>query len=133
MREIHQGFSFILREYNMAGQAKHLEQLDGLIVDFRKDNTRPALFGDVDDAEENRDADTVNEFGVAEINNQRAATALELPATFALDLFSGKFVEVIARVNNGGGANTVRTYQLSAWCIHSIGSLLCRKGAQKFT
>jgi hypothetical protein len=41
------------REHNMAGQSKHLEQLDCLIVDVRKDNARAALFGDVDDAEEN--------------------------------------------------------------------------------
>jgi hypothetical protein len=26
----------------------------------------------------------------------------------------------------------VRAYQLLTWCIHSIVSLLCRKGAQKY-
>jgi hypothetical protein len=88
-RKIQKGFSFILREYNMAGQSKHVEQLDGLIINIGKDDLRAALFGDVDDAEENRYSDAVNEFGVAEINNEGAATAFELPATFALDLFSG--------------------------------------------
>jgi hypothetical protein len=73
----------------MAGQSEHLEQLYRLIIDIGKDNLRAALFGDVDDAEENRNTDTVDEFGVAEINNQRAATAVQLPATFALNFFPG--------------------------------------------
>jgi hypothetical protein len=51
-RKIHKCFSFVFREHNMAGQSEHFEQLDCLIVDFGKDNTRAALFGDVDDAEE---------------------------------------------------------------------------------
>jgi len=87
-RKIDKCFSFVLRKYNMAGQSKHLEQLYGLIVDIGKDDLRAALFGDVDDAEENRDTDTVDEFGVAEINDQRAATAVQLPSTLALDLFT---------------------------------------------
>jgi hypothetical protein len=37
----------------MAGQSKHLEQLDSLIVDVGKDDLRAVLFGDVDDTEEN--------------------------------------------------------------------------------
>jgi hypothetical protein len=73
----------------MAGQSKHLEQLDCLIVDIGEDDLRAALFGDVDDAEENRYSDTVNELGVAEINHEGAAPAAELPATLALNLFSG--------------------------------------------
>ena len=72
----------------MAGQSKHLEQLDCLIVDIGEDDLRAALFGDVDDAEEDRDSDTINQFGVAEINNEGAATAIQLPATLALDLFT---------------------------------------------
>jgi hypothetical protein len=89
LRKIQKRFSFILREYNMAGQPKHVEQLDGLIVNIRKDNLRAALFSDVDDSEENRDADTVNELCIAEINNERAAATLQLPSTLMLDLFSG--------------------------------------------
>ena len=73
----------------MACQSKHVEQLDGLIVNIGKDNLRAALFGDVNDAEKNRDSYTVNEFGVAEINHEGAATARQLPATFAFDLFTG--------------------------------------------
>jgi hypothetical protein len=88
MRKIQNCLSFVLREYNMAGQSKHFEQLDCLIVDIGEDDLRAALFSDVDDAEENRDSDTVDELGVAEVNNQRAATAIQLPATLTLDLFT---------------------------------------------
>ncbi|HEU4834442.1 MAG TPA: hypothetical protein VFS90_08510 [Pyrinomonadaceae bacterium] len=109
-RKAGESFSFVFREYNMAGQSKHLEQLYGLIVDIGKDDLRAILFGDVDDAEENRDSDTVDEFGVAEINNERTAATIKLPATFALNLFPRKLVQVVARVNNRGGANTVRAY-----------------------
>jgi hypothetical protein len=73
----------------MAGQPKHVEQLDGLIVNVGKDDLGAALFSDVDDAEENRYSDTVNEFGIAEINHEGAAPTIELPATLALDFFPG--------------------------------------------
>jgi hypothetical protein len=53
----------------MACQSKHLEQFNGLIIDVGEDNLSAALFGDVNDAEQDRDADTVNEFGVAEVND----------------------------------------------------------------
>ena len=76
----------------MACQSEHVEQLDGLIVNVGKDDLGAALFSDVDDAEENRYSDTVNEFGVAEINNQRAATTLELPPTATLTSAPGSGV-----------------------------------------
>jgi len=107
----------------MAGQSKHVEQLDCLIVDIGEDDLRAALFGDVDDAEENRDADTVDEFGVAEINNEGAATTIQVPATLVLDLFTRQLVQVVASVNNRGGANTVRAYLPSTQCIHLIAPL----------
>ena len=73
----------------MACQSEHLEQFNGLIVDIGKDDLGAAPLSDVNDAEENRDSDTVDEFGVAEINNERAAATIELPATLALNLFPG--------------------------------------------
>ena len=91
----------------MAGQSKHLEQLDCLIVDIGEDDLRAALFGDVDDSEEDRYTDTVNQFGIAEINDERAATATQLPTTLAFDLFTGQLIKVVACVNNRSGANTV--------------------------
>jgi hypothetical protein len=106
-RKIHEGFSFIFRENNVAGQSEHFEQLDCFVVHFRKGDARAALFGDVDDSEENRDTDTVNQFGIAEINDESTATATQLPATLALDLFTGQLIKVIACVNNRSGANTV--------------------------
>ena len=53
MRKIQKCLSFVLCECNMAGQSKHFEQLDCLIVDIGEDDLRAALFGDVDNAEEN--------------------------------------------------------------------------------
>jgi hypothetical protein len=73
----------------MACQSKHLEQFNGLIINIGKDDLSAALFSDVDDAEENRYSDTVNELGVAEINNERTTPTLELPSTLVLNLFAG--------------------------------------------
>jgi hypothetical protein len=88
-RKIDKGFVFVLREHNMAGQSEHFKQLDCLIVDFRKDNPRAALFSNVDDAEENRDPNTINQLGVAKVDDKRTATAVQLPATLTLYFFTG--------------------------------------------
>jgi len=69
LRKIQNCFLFIFREHNMACQSKHLEQFNGLIIDVGEDYLSAALFRDVNDAEQDRDADTVNEFGVAEVND----------------------------------------------------------------
>ena len=73
----------------MAGQSEHLEQLNGLNVDIGKGNLSAALFSDVNDAEENRYSDTINEFGIAEIDNEGAAPTLQLPTALVLDPFPG--------------------------------------------
>ena len=98
----------VLGEGYVAGQSEHFEQLDCLIVHFREDDACAALFSDVDDAEKNRYPDTINQLGIAEIYHQRAATAVELPAAFSLDLFTSQLIEIIVRINNRGAADTVR-------------------------
>jgi hypothetical protein len=50
-RKIQEGFVFVLREYNVAGESKHFEQLHGLVIDFGKNNSCAVLFGNVDDAQ----------------------------------------------------------------------------------
>ena len=100
----------VLGEQYVAGESKHFEQFNCLMIHFREGDPRAVLFGDVDDAEQDRDADAVDELRVAEIYDQSAATAIELPAAFALDLFTGQLVEIVARVNNSGGANTMGAY-----------------------
>jgi hypothetical protein len=108
--EIQEGFVFILRKQNMAGQTKHFEQRDCLIVYFGKNDAGAALFRNVDDPEEDRDTDTVNEFGLAKVNDECPATAIQTSPALTLNFFTGQLIKVVASVNNSGGANTVRAY-----------------------
>ena|SRR5215204_4120952 len=110
----------------MSRESEHLKELDGLVVDVRKGEACAASFRDVDDSQKDGNAYAVDELGIAEIDNQSAAPAIQLPATFTLDFFPGQLIQVIASIYNRGGANTVRAYQLATWCIHSNRSLLLR-------
>ena len=59
-REIVERFLFIPGERHVARQSKHLEQLYSLVVDVGENNQGAAFFSYVDDAEEDRDTDTVD-------------------------------------------------------------------------
>ena len=84
-----QCLAFVFGEHNMTGQPEHFEQLHGLIVYVGEGDLCAALFRDVDDAEQDRDADTVDELRITEIDNQRTTAAVELATALAFDLFSG--------------------------------------------
>src|SRR6185369_413338 len=88
IRDREQRLAFILCERNVTGQSEHFEQLHCLSVYFREDDLRAALFRDVDNSEEDRNTDTVNELRIAEIDHQRATAAIKLAAALAFDLFS---------------------------------------------
>jgi hypothetical protein len=99
--EIVERFLLILGERHVAGQPQHLKQLHRLVVYVGENNQGPAFLRNIDDAEKDRDADTVNQLGVAEVDDQRTAPGIELLLTFPLDPFAGKFVEIVARVHYG--------------------------------
>ena len=106
-----QRFVLVFRKYNMPRQTKHFEELDGLSVYFRESDLRAALLRNVDDSEEDRDTDTIHQLRIAEVDDQRAATSIELPAALTFDFFTGKPVQIIAGINNSRGTNAVRPYQ----------------------
>ena len=85
--EREQRLVFVFSEPHVTGQPEHFEQLHCLRVYFGENDLRAALLRDVDDAEKDRDTDTVDELRVAEIDHQRAATAVELTAALTFDLF----------------------------------------------
>ena len=103
-------FLFILGEHDVARQAEHLEELDGFIVDVGEHHQRTAFLGDVDDPEQDGNADAIDEFGVAEIDDQRAGAGIELLLTLTLDSFAGELVEIVAGVDDGRGADAMRAY-----------------------
>ena len=100
-------FLFIFRQHDVACQAQHLKELHGFLFHVREDNQRAALFRDVDDAEQDGDADAVDQLGVAEIDNEGASARLELVPAFALNFFAGQLVEIVAGIDDGGGADAV--------------------------
>jgi hypothetical protein len=73
----------------MARQAKHLKELHGLTVYIRKSDLRATLLRNVNDSEEDRDTDAVDQLRITEVDHQRAATTVQLPATFMLNFFTG--------------------------------------------
>ena len=101
-------FLFILGEHNVTRQSQYLEELDRLTVDVREDYQRAALFCDVDDAEQDGNADAIYEFGVAEIDHQRAGAGIQLLLTLALDSFAGEFVQIVAGVDDCDGPDAMR-------------------------
>ena len=106
-----QRFVLVFRKYNMPRQTKHVEELDGLTVYFREGDFRATLLRNVNDSEEDRDTDTVHQLSIAEVDDQRTATAIQLPAALTFDFFTGKPVQIIAGINNSRGTNAVRPYQ----------------------
>jgi hypothetical protein len=114
-RERQECFLFVCGQRDVTRQPKHLEKLDGLMINIREDKLRASIFGCVYDAQKNGDAYAVDEFRLAEIDNQRAAAHFQLPATFARDALAAQLVEIIARVNHSQIPDCSRTY-LCACC-----------------
>ena len=92
----------------MSRQSQHLKELDRLVIYVGEHHQRSAFFCNVDDAQQDGDADAINEFGVTEIYDQRAGAGIELLLAFPLDSFSGQLIQVVAGVDNSGGADAVR-------------------------
>lgn len=103
-------FLFIPGERHVAGQAQHLKQLNSLVVYIGENNQRATFLRNVDNAEEDRDPDTVNQLSVAEVYDQRTTARIKLLLAFTLDPFAGQFVEIVARIHHRCGANRVRAY-----------------------
>lgn len=93
----------------MARQSEHKEELRGVIVDVAEAEARFSFFRRVNHAQQNRDADAVDDLGVAEIDHERAATVLQSVAAFALRPLAIDFVEIPARVNDRNAAFNART------------------------
>jgi len=45
------------------GNAEHIEEFDGILVDIRENNLCAFISGVIDDVQQNRDADTVDDLG----------------------------------------------------------------------
>ena len=58
----------------MTSQTEHLKQLDRLAINIGKHYAGAALFGDINNAQEDGDANAIDELGIAEIDHQSSAT-----------------------------------------------------------
>ena len=96
----------------------HLEQFRCVAVHVGENQSRVVPFRRIDHAHKNRDTDTVNQFGVSEIDHQNAASHLELSAAFSLDLFAAQLVEIIAGVNDGRVSNAARSHRNIVGRVH---------------
>ena len=62
------------------------------MINVGEDHARTALLGDRDDAQQDRNADAVDQLGVAEIDYERTTTRIKPVLTLALDSFPSQFV-----------------------------------------
>jgi len=85
----------------MPGQTKHIKQFDGLFFYLGKNHAGTGSSRGIDDAEEDRDSDAVDNLGLRKVYDELLAAFVQTAAAFALDLFAGQFVEVIAGKHNG--------------------------------
>ena len=107
-RESAECFLFILGEHDMSRQTEHFKQLRRFVIHVGENNKGAALFRDVNDAQQDGDANAVDELGVAEVDHERACTRFKLLFALPLDPFAGQLVKVVASVNDGSGADDVR-------------------------
>ena len=92
----------------MIHQPEHFEQLAGFGADFGKDDLCVGIGSGVDNAEQDRNADAVDDLGVFEIDDQRFAARVDLPAAFAFDPLAADLIQIIAGKHGGNftfGAN----------------------------
>ena len=72
----------------MLGEAEHFEQLNGVLVNIREHNAGTIVRRGVDNAEQDRDADAVDDLGLGKADYLFLTSRLELAAALVLDLFA---------------------------------------------
>ncbi len=85
----------------MPRKSQHIEKLSRLLFYVRKDDFRTRAASGVDDAEQDRNPDAVDDLGTREIYYELSAPFVQPKLAFALYLFTGELVEVVAREHNG--------------------------------
>src|SRR5215212_6284852 len=87
-------------EDDEAREAEQLEELERVRAHAGEGDARAAPLGLVDDAEQDRDADAVDQLRVAEVDDERAAAPLHPRQALALDAVAAHLVDVVARVDD---------------------------------
>ena len=85
----------------MPGQSQHVKEFGGLLLHIRENDLRSRSPGRIDNAEQDRNADTVDELGVRKVDDQFGAAFVETAATLAFYLLTGQFVQIVAGEHNG--------------------------------
>src|SRR5215213_1455055 len=87
-------------EDDEAGEPEQLEELERVQAHVREGDARAAPLGLVDDAEQDRDADAVDQLRVAEVDDERTAAPLHPRQALALDALAAHLVDVVAGVDD---------------------------------
>src|ERR1044071_595475 len=90
----------VFGEEDEAREAEQLEELERVQAHVREGDAGAAPLGLVDDAEQGRDADAVDQLRVAEVDDERAAAPLHPRQTLPLDALAAQLVDVVARVDD---------------------------------
>ena len=76
----------------MISQPQNFKKFGGIIVYVGKNDFRARVRCGVDNAEKNRNADAVNDFGFGKIDDQRARARFQKLNAFTLNFLAGQFV-----------------------------------------
>ena len=99
LRERTDSFLLVLCQRDVARQAEHLEELNSLLIDIGEDESRAGGLDRINDAQQNRDADAVDQLCLTEVDNKSAATRFQLPTAFTLDALAAQFVQIVPSIN----------------------------------
>src|SRR2546421_498751 len=99
LRERGKRFLLVLRQRDVARQAEHLEELNGLLIDIGEDESRAGGLDRINDAQQNRDADAVDQLSLTEVDNKSATASFQLPTAFTLNAFAAQFVQIVPGIN----------------------------------
>lgn len=105
-----ENIGFGCRQTDVFGQTERVEKFDIVFGQVGKNKVDARLLRRVNYAEQNRNADAVDEFGSFEIDDQRAAALFNLTAAFAFGFFAAQFIQITVGVNNRNISGSTRRY-----------------------
>ena len=85
--------------HNVISQSEHFKKFDGFLLYVGKNDFRARRLCRVNHAEQNRNADAVDDFSFGKIDDELFRARIEFAFAFAFDNFAAQFVQVIAREN----------------------------------
>src|SRR2546423_3925582 len=103
--QIRQRRLFAAGDADVRSQAKHFEQLAVRCAEAGQHQRPPGVVDCLDDAEQDGDADAVDQFGFREVDDDVADAVGEQLQAAALDALAAQLIEISAGINDGSACD----------------------------